>query len=264
MEKQQPHLHSSPKAISPKLKWYEHANIVSMIAFYLDPKSIFSSMEVCRNLHKHLNTNKIWWLLYNKAFTTIRTLDQPSWIEASETSCPAKEAFISTRKAAGEGFKVEPSNIYRACLNGRIGSLPKSETLTRQFGDKYDLLASFSNKFIIGGKICQVRNIFYPTLDKISTDTAIMIMVNPADKELVAITIKNALLYIQMKDVRNLMLLVNVSKDEHKRYDICPDLENLEALIGTARTYLIKEFSEETLAKVAYMIIELASDIKSH
>ncbi len=219
-------------------------------------------MQVCKSLHKHLNTNKIWWLLYNRAFTTIRTLDQASWFTAPDSSCPAREAFFSMKKAAAGGYKVDPSNVYRAWLFGRIGPLPKTETLARQFGDKYDLLASFSAKFVTEGKPCQISNISLPTLDRIGLSEAVVIMVNPADPEPARQIVTMAIKYIEERKAKNTMMLINGSQEQEKLYEKCPELKKLEAMVGHEKTYVVEAFTEESLAKVAHMMISLARAVK--
>ena len=101
-----------------KLQWYEHANVISIVAFYMDPKEICKGMLVCKALSKHFSTNKIWRYIYNSVFPQIRVLDQSIWLQ-DESSCIAKQAFLNMCKARKGQFRVEPVNKYRVFLYGR-------------------------------------------------------------------------------------------------------------------------------------------------
>ncbi len=108
-----------------KMKWYNYGNIVSIIATYMEPKNILSIMHLSKSLFNNLNTNKIWWELYNRAFTTVRVLDQYIWQDPASMaegthSCTAREAFRGMTKAKKEGFNVSPDNKYRIFLRGRF------------------------------------------------------------------------------------------------------------------------------------------------
>ena len=107
-----------------KSNWYKHGNIVSVIAFYMEPKEILKAMLVCKTLNQHLNSNKIWWMLYNNAFNTVRVIDQAQWLESeNEGVCPAKQAFRNMKRAKLTDYKVSPENQYRVWLFGRYDNL---------------------------------------------------------------------------------------------------------------------------------------------
>jgi len=247
-----------------KIQWYENTNLVNLMAFYLSSKEILTLNSVCKSLHQILDSNKIWWLLYNSAFKSIRTLDSVNWLSYPDNENIAKKSFKKMKLLAKSNYIVDPANIYKVLLYGSIGVLPKSETITRQFGDKYDLMASFSSKFVYESKVCQISNISVPKIDRVSEKDCIMIMIDIKSK-LYEQILKNTIEYIAAKGPNNIVLLIN-GKDEYgyekeKTNNIL--LVQLEDLLGEEKKFVINKFTEESLAKVAFLMINIAQKLRS-
>ena len=106
-------------------------------------------------------------------------------------------------------------------------------------------------------KLTQVCIISLAKIEQRPISDPIFVLINPEDSGAENIA-QRSVKYITEGKALNVMLLINGSKEGSS----CPSLPKLKALIPAEKTYTIMMFNEESLMKVAFMMISAAKDMK--
>ena len=237
----------------PKFAWYTHRNIVSTISYYQTPKEIAMCMQVCKSLYTFLNSDHIWWTIYNKAFGAVRVIDQallsPDKLDgvARKSYMKAKEGLVNVSL---KEFSVDPKNSYTAYIYGRLGSLKPSESIVKTFGDRYDLMASFGSVFILSGELSKLCVIAVPNLTGVFAGDTVIIMLDPESKDTEA-TLSAVEVYTKSCNGKKVLAVINGTKGDAEKIK-----SKLKGMIETI--IVLTEFNEEAIAKVTYNVIKFA------
>ncbi len=124
-------------------------------------------------------------------------------------------------------------------------------------------MASFGSKFAVDLRLCHLCVIALPKFDRIPVTEPLLLMVNPEDKEAETFA-HDAITYLKDKKPQYVALLINAGGSQSAdHYKACPSVGTLEGMFKADRVYNITMFSEETLARVAFLMISIGKQARA-
>lgn len=206
---------------TPLKKWYYHSNIVSLISKFMTPQEIGTAMCVCKSLYTILNSDIIWWNIYNKTFGSIRIIDPAIFSSRNENSKEpptglARKAYMKVREGIVnfklKEFKVEPKNSHTVYIYGRLGLLKTTETIVKEFGDHYDLMSAFGSVFVCGGELSKICVIALPNLTTIRPNDTVAVLFDSENYQKYADALFELL---KRHEPKKIVAIINGSKGEY-------------------------------------------------